>query len=138
MDIEAMMRSMQSVMRNTRSGYHLTLGEAIEQLRTLQTGHRVTFDYDERIAPGDAESYRGYYEDLALEPSESPIDVSGFLSVLEAALGETFMGYKGGDFVMDEDTPLWVAEYGTTGRAITGLHLEGRGVVLETKDMDDD
>lgn len=138
MGIEEMLEAMESGMRSTRTTYHLTLGEAIKQLRALHPGHRVTFDYDERITPGDAESYRGYYEDLALEPSESPVDVSSFLSVLESALGETFMGYKGGDYVMDEDTPLWAAKYGSCGRAITGLRLEGRGVVLETKDVEDE
>jgi len=138
MGIEEILESMMSGMRQMRVEYHLTSGEAIEQLRKLQPTHRVTFDYDEDVSPGDVDSYRGYYEDLAVEPTESPVQVSTFLSVLEAALGETFTGYKGGDFVMDKDTPLWVAKWGDVGRAVTGLHLEGRGVVLETKEMDND
>lgn len=136
MNIENMLEAMTAGMRSTRAQYHLTLGEAITRLQGLHPDHLVTFDYDENVSPGDVDSYRGYYEDLAIEPSASECRASELLSLLDDALGKTFTGYKGGDFVMKEDTPLWCAEYGDCGRAITGLRVEAHGVVLETKDTD--
>lgn len=37
-----------------------------------------------------------------------------FLEVLKKSLGKVFTGYKGGDFVMGKNTPVWVANYGTS------------------------
>jgi hypothetical protein len=42
--------------------------------------------------------------------------------VLKGALGTTYGGYKGGDFTMYDDSPLWVANYGEcSGTTILGL-----------------
>ena len=41
------------------------------------------------------------------------------VGVLEDAIGETFTGYKGGEFKMDGDTPVYYAPYGSTGPEIT-------------------
>ena len=138
MTIEQMFNAMSAGMRAMRTDYHLTLGDAIAKLRKIDSGAIVKFDYDESLSPADVDSYRGYYEDLAIEPSETQCRVLQLLSMLESALGETFTGYKGGDFLMKEDTPLWCADYGDCGRAITGLRVEGREVVLETKDTEGD
>jgi hypothetical protein len=77
-------------------------------------------------------SYRGYYSDLALDSKDEPTTAGELLAILKRALGETYGGYKGGDFVMGADTPLWMASYGSTGRAIIAL-IDG---VLATKVTD--
>jgi hypothetical protein len=57
-------------------------------------------------------SYRGYYSDLAFEGGTSQIEAHELLASCKSAMGKVFTGYKGGDFMMGELTPLWVASYG--------------------------
>lgn len=75
-------------------------------------------------------SYRGYYEQLAIEPGE--VTTAGELaSALDAAVGATFYGYKGGNYTMSRNTPVWFSGYGeATGCAITGVVETDRAVVL--------
>lgn len=134
MDIQAMVDSLGIAMRDTRVNYHLTLGKLIDGLREAPSDMSVRFDFPD-TAPGLADSYRGYYEDLAFEPVTEPRTVEQVLSQAMLAVGNTFTGYKGGDFLMKEDTPLWVSSYGaSSGCAIIGLKIDEGGVVLTTKD----
>lgn len=122
-------------MRFARSDYHLTFGQATAALATLSPTLPVRFDY-QSTAPKSAMSYRGYYSDLAFdEVVAGTITVGDFLKECMKALGETFTGYKGGEFLMDEQTPLWVAEYGNCGRAIIGVSHVGGQVILITKEV---
>lgn len=135
MDLQKLMDAMNNAGRIERAHYHLTLGKMIKVLEGAGHGMSVVLDTGE--APGQPLSYRGYYSDLSFEPTDTPINVGTFLEVCRGALGATFEGYKGGDFVMDERTPLWVAPYGCCGRAIMGASVEAGGVILATKDLDD-
>jgi hypothetical protein len=82
------------------------------------------------------DSYRGYYSDLALEPVRGATNVRAIRQALESAIGETYQGYKGGDYTMGPTTPLWVANYGTTGAMVTGV-IERDGTVILTTAYDD-
>lgn len=103
----------------------LTLGELIEKIETIvkkgykcHDGSEPTVRYDfEYLFPTEIDSWRGSYAELALnyETSGEELTVSKFLEILKAAVGKTFTGYKGGDFLMDENTPIWVANYGNSG-----------------------
>jgi len=107
--------------RQERSRYHLTLGELIDFLRDVT-----------RRCPGatvsgltNAGSYRGYYADLAFELGMDDRLARDLLSEAEVALSQSFTGYKGGDFVMGEDTPLWQASYGTSnGFALLDVNFD--------------
>lgn len=68
-------------------------------------------------------SYRGYYGDLAFE-RENNITVGRILIDANRSLGQTFQGYKGGDFTMHEYTKCWLANYGQTGETIGPLLLQ--------------
>lgn len=57
-------------------------------------------------------SWRGVYAELAFEPAEN-VKVSEMLADAKSALGKTFEGYKGGDFTMDENTEVHIADYGS-------------------------
>lgn len=63
--------------------------------------------------PGELDSYRGYYEDLAI--GWGPRDLGSWRSVewlvdqLRTAVGDTFEGCKGGYYTMREDTKVWAA-----------------------------
>ncbi len=121
---------------DTRSDYHLTLGQMIERLANVPTNLPVTFDFN-GISPDVFDSYRDYYDDLALDYDERQSKtVETLLAQCRLALGSTFEGYKGGDYVMDKDTPLWAAHYGrSNGRAIMGLSILDDRVVILTKEI---
>lgn len=63
-----------------------------------------------RFGFNNPHSYRGIYAELAFEPAEN-ITVGEMLACAKAALGNTYMGYKGGNFVMDEYTECWLSPY---------------------------
>lgn len=70
-----------------------------------------------------AESARANYSDLGLRPKQD-VTIESMLNVVEGALGQTFQGYKGGDFEMKEYSEVWLAEYSTTGEPVTKLWLD--------------
>jgi hypothetical protein len=98
----------------------LNLGELIAALQRLDQCDEVRIDFA-ADHPGDLDSYRGYYEDLAIGYSHEECTVGGLLQRLKNAVGEVFEGYKGGEYQMNKNTAVWVADYGSTGRAITGV-----------------
>lgn len=69
------------------------------------------------IGLGHEHSYRGYYQDLAFEPS-GYTESRRLLLQCKRALGGTYIGYKGGEFTMTEHTYLWIASYGTCSDAL--------------------
>lgn len=93
---------------------NVTLGELIRYLELLPPDQPVDVGF------GRPHSYRGYYEDLAFEPVANTT-IGNMLAAARSALGATFEGYKGGDYVMGERTDCWLAEYGDTGVPIV-LH----------------
>lgn len=133
--LQKMVDMMSAGWRRDRGRYHLTLGQLIEKLEGVSPGFSVKFSSGQ--APGDAESYRGYYSDLSFEPTDRDVTAGDLLGRAKVALGATFEGYKGGDFVMGSDTPLWTAPYGSCGLAIVGFSSDGANTItLETKDLD--
>jgi hypothetical protein len=136
MDLQALFDAIGAADRKTRSNYHMTLGRMIAELEKCDPLAVVSLS-DDGMSPGDANSYRGYYSDLSFEPEDGPVSVEKYLRECRNALGETFEGYKGGDFIMGEDTPLWISTYGSaSGRAIVGLLNQGEKIVLEIKMVD--
>jgi hypothetical protein len=68
-------------------------------------------------------SYRGDYFCLAFEPLPNTT-VGAMLACAREALGKTYQGYKGGDYVMKEYTNVYLSEYGTTGEEIGPILLQ--------------
>lgn len=62
-------------------------------------------------------SYRGYYDQLAFEPTKD-VPVSEMLSAAKEAVGKTYFGWKGGEFKMYEGTDCWIADRGCCGEAL--------------------
>jgi hypothetical protein len=101
----------------------LTLGEMIEKCESILAGFkegeavpRVGFDF-EGLIPTELDSWRGTYSELALgfRAEENGVELEDFLKMLKDAVGKTYEGYKGGEYTMWEDTPVWVANYGIPG-----------------------
>jgi hypothetical protein len=90
------------------NSWGMTLGELIGLLEDVPP---------EAVArPGfeGAHSYRGFYEDLAFEPT-GETTAREMLKETKWALGQTFEGWKGGDYVMDKDVGVWISERGSAG-----------------------
>lgn len=137
-DVQGLLDRVSKANRLTRADYHLTLGELIAALKCAPGDSYVYFD-DSDTHPGEEFSYRGYYEDLAFEPLvEGSTVVSEFLAQCRRALARTYEGYKGGDYTMDEATPLWVAAGvgDCSSTAIIGTRQNDFGdVILETREV---
>lgn len=113
-------------------------GQLIQFLETCDEGRSVVFDIyrgDDSHSPGALMSYRGFYADLAFDRARGVSSVGELLAECRKALGKKYNGYKGGEFEMGSDTPLWVAYYGCTGDAIVDVSLVGSVVVLKTKSV---
>ena len=62
-------------------------------------------------------SYRGYYEDVAFEP-KADVTVAEMLASAKSALGQTFYGWKGGEYECLGSERVWLAWQGCTGESI--------------------
>jgi hypothetical protein len=97
---------------------HLFLGELIARLREEP-------DQSRRVKLGfrHPHSYRGDYMELAFELAED-VTVGEMLAAAESALGSTYQGWKGGDYVMDERTFVWlVSAEGDDGETLGAVLL---------------
>lgn len=125
-----------------------TLGAVIAALERAEPEADVQYDFC-YTRPTTVASYRGYHDHLALGWSEDSVkDKSGnfvshwpkakdVLAELKSALGKTFKGYKGGDFMMAANTPLWVAKWGQSGgTGIVGMTCDEYIVMLITAHVD--
>ena len=93
----------------------MLLGDLIALLQAVDPNRPVQFGF------GKPHSYRGIYAELAFEPVPNTT-AGAMLTAAQNALNSTYVGYKGGEFLMDEWVGVWLAEYGDIGDAI-GLVL---------------
>ena len=122
LNMKALIDGMNAHSQRERAATQLTLGALIAALEKMPA--------DAQVANlRDPDSYRGYYDDLYFERHDGTRPAAELLVECNAAMGQVFTGYKGGDFVMGALTPLWVASYGTTGDKLMALHAGGE---LET------
>lgn len=77
----------------------------------------------------NAHSYRGSYENLGVEP-KSNTTIEQMLSCLEQAVGETYRGYKGGEFTMIGTEDVYLAYKDCTGNKIIGYKVTEFGYEL--------
>lgn len=99
----------------------LTLGQFIAQLEALEN-QDSTIKLENQQFPNDVRSYRGYYEDLSIEPSDKPITVAECLNMLKKAVGSFQYGWKGGEYQTEEETAVWVSPMGVASNdAVTGV-----------------
>ena len=125
-NIQAMFDGLSAQWQRERSKSQLTLGALIAALEAMPP--------DSQVANlRDPDSYRGYYSDIYFEKNEGTRPAQELLQECKNAMGKVFTGYKGGDFVMGELTPLWIASYGNCGDKLMAVHAGGE---VETKPDD--
>lgn len=127
MDMQTKLNEMSNGWAKERSETQLTLGELIEFLKSQPSDLLIE-------GLGELDSYRGYYRDLAFEPVTTQRSAKDLLDECQSAMGKVFEGYKGGDYLMGENTPLWVANYGSCGTRLMSVINNGS---LETSDEPD-
>jgi len=95
----------------------LTIGQIIKKCQGLpnlpiriscikNNDKNLSSDYS-GMCPYDTDSYRGYYDELSLnpiDPNREEIDLNCFVRMMEDSLGRTYYGYRGGEYYMHEDT----------------------------------
>lgn len=119
LNLQDIINDMMEQAKRERAATQLTLGELINVLNNMPADTPVA----NLCKPG---SYRGYYEDLYFERHEGTRPASELLAECKAAMGQMFIGYKGGEFMMGAVTPLWVAQrYGATGQKLIAVYAGG-------------
>lgn len=134
MDLQKLIDAMNQVSERTRGEYHVTLGSLIKRLEELPPSTPVRFS--DAGCPGEEDSYRGYYSDLAFCSMPGETTAGDLLTRCQKALDHVYTGYKGGDYRMHVKTPLWRAEYGNCGDAIVRAEFDGSALVLHCKPED--
>ena len=148
MTTEEAVASVKLQMEEDRSAHfkaspQLSLGELIDKLKECvaeqKDGYQqhVVFDFGSEV-PTDVSSWRGIYAELAIEYASASRKAEGnlkeFINILERAVGATFEGYKGGEFVMSRNTPVWVDNYGESNNtAVVGVLNKGYYAVILTQ-----
>jgi hypothetical protein len=98
----------------------ITLGQLIE---TLESADQTLVVADGFTKP---DSWRGVYAFLRFGPARNTV-VSDMLAHARSAVGATFEGYKGGNYTMNRETPVFIDGYGESNSdtaAITKERLE--------------
>ncbi len=128
--LQAMMNGMGAEWQKQRSETGMTLGKLIEALESLDPSRLIQGIWEPH-------SYRGYYSDLAFEPVSDTHTVENALRIAKECMGEVFTGYKGGDFQMGRNTPLFIACYGDCGDRLMALDTSGDIITLITAPEED-
>ena len=104
----------------------------------LQVESTIIFD-PWNLRPTNLASYRGFYEDLALDfEIGEPCPVVQLLDECRRAIGRQFEGYKGGLYTATRDTAIWCSHWGQAQNlVVTGIREIYEGYYgLETKVVD--
>jgi len=116
--LQAMVDGMSAQWQRERAESQMTLGKFIELLAAMPADFLID-------GLGEPDSYRGYYSDLAFGREPEKVTAGALLAMCRAAMGQVYQGYKGGDYMMGANTPLWVAHYGSCGEKLMGINPDG-------------
>lgn len=106
------------------SGKEYNLGNLIEDLKKYKDTLKEV-EFDNGKIPTEFSSWRGSYCELALEYKDEGICyVFDLYRKAYNTNGSIFVGYKGGDFEMDLNTPIHQANYGECGVKINDEYNE--------------
>ena len=126
-DMQALIDGKSAQWQKERAETQITLGKLINKLESMSPDTVIH-------GLGELDSYRGYYCDLAFDPDCEKISAGDLLKQCRGAMGEIFEGYKGGEYAMHANTPLWVAEYGECGKKLVDVLDSGEVITAEDND----
>lgn len=139
MDLQTMFDQASESMRNDslKNSPQWTIGELIVGLEAVDKALPVKFS--DGTLPDELTSWRGSYREIAFTYLSDgiPPTVEKVLTQLKESIGKTYEGYKGGDFVMGRRTPIWVAEWGTSGdTGVVGVEVANGICFIKLKGCD--
>lgn len=159
MDLQNMIESMNEMQAKDRGNYHLTYGGLIKVLKAappdaefdprihgigswcgsyieiaLYTDENGYFVQDEEFN-GDYKEYREWTKTHD-HKGDFPRKAGELAALLESLIGKDFIGYRGGNFTIEEYKPLWLEFDGSTCNedAIIGIDKD---LNLIIKKLDD-
>jgi hypothetical protein len=94
----------------------MMLGEIIQRLEKEDPNRVVPLGWNR------AYSWRGIYSELAVNPAKN-VPIKKMLEVLKDSLGQTFTGYKGGEYQMGEYTDVYLDLWGRSNGNRIGFYL---------------
>lgn len=127
------------------------IGDLINALDNIPTEYgsdkqavSISFDFGTAF-PAGLSSWRGSYSELAINYALGGYDndnasqfahkdLKEFLEELKSAVGKEFTGWKGGEYRMTINTPLWVANDGNVGNTgVVGIKNNNYEVIILTQ-----
>lgn len=88
---------------------------------------------------GYFDRWRGIYSEIAICPIE-PSQTHTVQTQMELAIqsiGRTFTGYKGGDYTMTRETPVWVSPHGQADSyMVVGFEVLEDCVIIQIKERE--
>ena len=130
MNIENFIKTMNETYK-INSGKEYNLGMLIKDLEQYKDEF-LEVEFDDGSIPTDFDSWRGNYCELALNYEKEGVCHNPRLYRKSFnANGSIFVGYKGGDFIMDLDTPIHQANYGESGVDVEGEYLYKKIIGIE-------
>lgn len=114
----------------------MILSEYIETLRALpqdiEAAYRGIY-----VPVGKLTSWRGAYAELTIPyADDGPHTIAQLLKDAEAAVGRMFTGYKGGEYIMTANTPVWADDYGSCHYNVpTGFSIHEGAAQLHTTNI---
>lgn len=134
MDFQALINSMNQSQSDTRANYHLTYGQLVDALKTAPKDAK----FDKRIKGigswrgsyieialfkkehglycqegefnylGDLNDYSKWEKEHSTSVKDLPTNANELGELLESIIGKNFIGYKGGNFTITKNKPLWL------------------------------
>lgn len=129
-----------------RDYYTLEVGELIDELTEIiplgvkmkYLEKEVRYDFNPIAFITKLKSWRGVYSELTLDydinKNKSSVTLGDLIKDLKNSIkGKVFRGYKGGEFRMNIDTPVWADPYGMYNeRAIIGVEDTEDFILIKT------
>lgn len=122
----------------------MTIGEMLEALKNANDDAAVFITDTLSVElNGEVMSWRGDYSCLSLGyslygDSNAFITVGRLKSILKDAIDKSFIGYKGGEFVMEKDTPVYLDNYGfATGHYVSEISFSNECCYLKIAKEED-
>ena len=113
----------------------LRISTVLFELSKYPDDFPVYFDYGAFPEAG-VSSYRGSYDEAMISPADGGTAITNkeLQDSIKKRIGTYMSGYKGGEYLIESETPLWVAEYGQwPGRAIRGVERNGNSLTIITE-----
>lgn len=165
MDLQKYIDRMNESQAKERGKYHLSYGELIKALKeapadavvderikgigswrgsyieiaifTKHPGfHAEREEFNDYGGDNFQEKYKAWEEKNLVSADELPTNANKLGELLESLLGLQFVGYKGGNFTIEEYKPLWLEEDTDTSSSIAIVDID-HDLTLITKNVED-